>query len=1636
MPSEDEIRTQIEQCAREFYGQALNLSLANPLLRLPTGIRGVRSVAIADCEAEAIASLLAESSRKLGFVGQDAPPSLLEVARQSRQPGARRPMRLVLPSKHTTLEATLRSMARKHDELLEKRGLPCAYIYFGTLKWVSDDQRETRSPLLLVPVEIDNDRDSELLKTETFISASERDPIENPALREYLRIKFSMELPRLGQEFEPTWQNISTWLDALVVGVGKTRPDWSVEFSVGFGLFDCGAIAADCDLNRWDAAPTQSELLRRVLCSTDVEQQQEAAPQFIVPSLILDADGSQLGALQAVARGASIVLHGPPGSGKSQTIVNLVAQAMSEGKSVLFVAQKPEAAHVVHRRLAECGLDPFCTMLVPTGESRNTKSAVLESLRKREAIKPSARAIQAADHERLLQHVDLLNRYAGALGVSLPQVRMTARQAVAELAVFSMSGIHAASLEHVIMPGTHEHMVRAEQALERLDRERAAMEPAAFNALGGIRARRAQVDGAEAGFVFHREMDRLGAASEGLQRCMEELRKAGCPPFGESLSEIEEFLAAVPPLEACGDAQWVARSARLSAPHAPRALAQTAGVRAKLAELQSRIPRAKDVLRSGSVPATSEWQRVVIGAEQFDVCGLTRGAGAELVNAVSTVRNHLETAAAAAGEGEVYRLAGQPLSVTRWLAVAALLDKVSEPSSARRFLVHELTNVPQSAEAIREVAAAARTIHDLQAVLLQTCVLERLPGTTELRICQSAIAARSAVGSRLVGWLTDARYRSACRQARDILLPHVARRQWSAELAKCVELAQARDSLQRAASQAGLKSGHSMDPSQWQDAAAWMTDVGARAQAAQAPMASVYTVLRSLEQGQLKRGEEELIRAASALSRRTDLAAGLDRVASEGACTLKSLAGALETLAWSVERLNRFADSIGVVQSETLARVARVGTLFCQLRDDSMALRESVAAQALFGEDFKAEETDTSGYQRVMQWLESWCERGSRPRLDVRAWLFECPGRAGERAAILTHAVQGMVQHVQAATACVKQLMSEFDFGGSAKAWEPGRGRPVPRLLAAARAVHDHRSQIQALFVHGEHSQACAAMAGAPLLERYATGEIPQGALVPTYRRTIIEALLRRDPQLAPLVAADRVALEDALRELPRLEKSIREFNARRLIADLVRRSAPVGVSEGRVRDYTEYGLIRHLTGLARPRFEVQDLIARARNAMRTLQPCIIATPDAVSEFLPRTPGTFDLLIMDEASQVPPAAAFGSLARARQAVIVGDPKQLPPTNFFLGGGGLAEESEEDDMRGVTDVESILERAISALKGVHLNGHYRSKHHSLIAFSNRRFYERRLVVAPNVRPRSSKYGVSAQFVDGARYASGINEVEAERVAQAAMEHLRADTGESLGIVAFNARQAELIDTKLEAIARKSTDRWELYRNANAAGVPLFVRNLESVQGDERDVIFISYTYGPDAETNQVYQRFGPILNQGGERRLNVLVTRAKHRVVVFHSMQPTDITSEALGAQVMREYLQYAQQEPEADFAGGTYESDFEFQVARAIEAVSGELVVTPQVCCDGFRIDLGVSRKSNPSRFILGVECDGATYHSTTSARDRDMVRQTILEHRGWKLHRIWSTAWWKNAPQERERLAAAVKSALSADDSRVQEVA
>lgn len=416
-------------------------------------------------------------------------------------------------------------------------------------------------------------------------------------------------------------------------------------------------------------------------------------------------------------------------------------------------------------------------------------------------------------------------------------------------------------------------------------------------------------------------------------------------------------------------------------------------------------------------------------------------------------------------------------------------------------------------------------------------------------------------------------------------------------------------------------------------------------------------------------------------------------------------------------------------------------------------------------------------------------------------------------------------------------------------------------------------------------------------------------------------------------------------------------------------------------------------------------------------------SPLSVAQYLVPGQIKFDLVVMDEASQIKPEDALGAIARSSKIVVVGDSNQLPPTTFF---DRINESFDEDDTVAIEDTESILDICRTTYRSRRLRWHYRSEHESLIAFSNRRFYDENLIVFPAPVRSSEQLGIRCHYIKDAAYSKGRNLTEAQAIVNAIIDHFEDCPELSLGVATFNREQRDLIEDLLDKKRKESSWLDNILKNTEEQDEPFFIKNLENVQGDERDVIFISFTYGPDKDTRRVYQRFGPIGSEVGWRRLNVIFTRAKKRVEVFTSMLSTDLVitdSTQKGVRVLREYLDYALNSKFHDFGEISKkepDSDFEIAVARILNSYGYKTAF--QVGVAGFYIDIGVLHPLRQNDFFLGIECDGATYHSGKSVRDRDRLRQEILERKGWHIHRIWSTDWFKNRENEIERLIRTLK--------------
>ena len=440
----------------------------------------------------------------------------------------------------------------------------------------------------------------------------------------------------------------------------------------------------------------------------------------------------------------------------------------------------------------------------------------------------------------------------------------------------------------------------------------------------------------------------------------------------------------------------------------------------------------------------------------------------------------------------------------------------------------------------------------------------------------------------------------------------------------------------------------------------------------------------------------------------------------------------------------------------------------------------------------------------------------------------------------------------------------------------------------------------------------------------------------------------------------------------------------------------------------------------------IREILSEAGEEILNIKPCFLVSPLNVSSYLDPEKVEFDLVIFDEASQIFPWEAMGSIYRAKQAIIVGDTKQMPPSDYFR---SSVDTDFDDNLSEVNDYESILDICSGYFSQVRLHWHYRSKYEELIAFSNKNFYNGNLLTFPSSNPSKSGEGLEFYHIDSKLDSiSKKNINEAEYVIDLIYDHFRNYPNRSLGVISLNTKQGELIEKLLEN-KRALDSSFEDYFSEDRKE-PFFLKNLETVQGDERDTIIFSIGFAKN-ENGIINRNFGPLSRQGGERRLNVAASRAKINMKVVSSIHSYDLKVEDLkneGASYLRDYLDYAENGAKAlDRSLNVDENDhfdspFEEEVCNYLR--DNGMTVDTQIGVSGYKIDMGL-RLENTSKYLLAIECDGRTYHSSKNARDRDILRQEILENLGWKFYRIWSTDWYRNNEKAKEDLLSACKNEL-----------
>jgi very-short-patch-repair endonuclease len=674
---------------------------------------------------------------------------------------------------------------------------------------------------------------------------------------------------------------------------------------------------------------------------------------------------------------------------------------------------------------------------------------------------------------------------------------------------------------------------------------------------------------------------------------------------------------------------------------------------------------------------------------------------------------------------------------------------------------------------------------------------------------------------------------------------------------------------------------------------------------------------------------------------------------------------------------------------------------------------------SLFGDRGTAVDRDWAELSRISSFLQQTHEAVARHALPAQALAVLQRDATSHR---------GVAQLVEKASASRQALgdalqealrTSKFPENVEISSW------PFSILQPKLKGWHQSPARLHEMAVFNRESRELSALGLETLVRAAESWPEAASGLTDLFNQcrsaALIEAALRQRPEIAVF---DGVRHASAIDRFRTADRKLIESN-RIAIAHAHWEGLPDLVGAGQV------GVLRHELQKKSRHRPIRQLMSDAGRAVQAAKPVFMMSPLSVAAFLPPDSVEFDLVLFDEASQVRPVDAFGALLRARQAVVVGDSKQLPPTAFFE--RRLEEEFDQDEetQDQTSDLESVL--GLFLAKGAPqrmLRWHYRSRHESLIAVSNREFYDGGLMIFPSPDAEKEDLGLVFHHLPNCHYERGTgrsyNRDEAKVVAKAVMRHAKLCAHLSLGVAAFSQAQMQVILDEVELARRQDPSREDFF--SSHPDEPFFVKNLENVQGDERDVIFISVGYGRTKE-GFLAMSFGPLNRDGGERRLNVLITRARRRCEVFSNLKAQDIDiSRARGPGVvaLKRYLNYAELGSLDVPASPSNEaqSPFETEVARSL--IGYGYTVDLQVGSAGFFIDLAVRDPAAPGRYLLGIECDGASYHSSRWARDRDRLRQEVLEGLGWKLHRIWSTDWFRDPDSELRRCLEAIEDCIS----------
>jgi hypothetical protein len=1524
------------------------------------------------------------------------------------------------------LDRTLRNMSRRSQSEYTERGIRILYVTFGQLKWnEKENGQEVISPLLLTPVELV--RDSTREPYQIKVPPVEDIVLVNPALMLKLKYEHGLDLPILPEEEEQTPSSYLTKIQNSVDELG-----WTVEPTVYLGLFSFAKLAIYQDLT-----DNLSRIIEHPIVRSLAGVHVEGLIQKGLPSVgdldaivdpgktyqILDADSSQQLCIQYALRGQSYVMHGPPGTGKSQTIANIISEYIAAGRSVLFVSEKMAALEVVYNRLKEKDLDEYCLEL--HSYKANKREVINELSRALTEHLKSSKGMSGEEIDRLKHRRTQLNTYVESLHKTRHPSNMSAYKLLNDIAMLeSIPDIPSGYPSFKTLD--QKTVFSLEELMRRLQNSWIVVEEGASFPWKGCNTTEYTMD------VRSEWTNLLTTLIDSTKQLRSETHDY-CEKLGlivpKSLEDhyANQKLANMIEATPYPPMRWLQDADLTKIQSDAESHRQEWGEYwATRTELESKYDNRFRVLPRGTADRVEETWRSAAELLQPN----PKGDGG-LLRHFDDLRKFLgQTISDANGWGErsekISEILGLPTDLQtvntarRIHRITQLCESTNRPERswldktnlelAEKYFEKARTEHRRRDEFKAKLAAYSEKITALDHPTLIT-YLEG-PGSSPLRYLRpsyyrirSEISRVTKNGEIPSTILQDLRLASELKELTKTITSEQeeARNKLGSYYKEGSPDFEAAEEAMKTARETLRLIGTSRAPKLLRDNLCIATK----------PREDLLVQGRSLG---------DSLQSWRAASRPLHIILPEKLPSSKTRITNIPL---MELKEWAVELKRRLENLRGAIQPSLITSISDPPKTLTRLLSD---IKKSEKLQGFEEEEAELapQRRETYGglYQGIStDWLKvigaiDWT-RGllkalpPKPSAEVISFVTD---------STLERPKLDSEKSLQELYRLIDELNSRF----SSPLWgRRTQSLSVDEVLLVSERLAQRIDDLQAWVDYKKASSGLAEEGLGNFVKQLVEKRYNREQLIDVYRKSIYSGLFNRfaeeDPTLSSFRARDQ---DQAVDDFRSLDASLIEESSKKVI-EAANAKKPQGVFVE--ASDSEITILLKEAAKKRRQMPLRHLFNRIPTLIRKLKPCLLMSPISVSQFILPDRLHFDLVVFDEASQILTEDAVGSIYRGDTLIVAGDNKQLPPTPFFQYiADSDAEWEEATDDVGAYD--SVLDECMGmGLPVSMLRWHYRSKHDSLIVFSNKEFYDDKLVLFPSSIDKGGGLGIEFKYVHDGVYDRGgarNNPREAEVVADIVFSHFAEHPDKSLGVMTFSISQMNTVKDEIEARLAEHPEYDQLLQEDRLHG--FFVKNLENVQGDERDVMVISVGYGYD-KGRAMTMNFGPLNMEGGERRLNVAVTRAREKVIIVSSIKSSDIdlsSTKSVGVRCLHNYLAYAEltTKPEKPEKEITPQSEIEMEVAEEICKLG--YVAFPQVGESSLRVDIGVKTPENPDRYILGIILDGEGYRSTATARDRDRLRAQVLEGMGWSLHRIWSPEWVQRRSTEVERLAQALKRA------------